>query len=113
MDAVAIIARVDEAWKYVTIASCDDPVAVEKLLKNNYANYDSVVELFNKGNITTLGSTVDETVFAGTSYLTIDAVLNQPDDFDVADYNYVLAMNRGGDRFWVMTRYGIDGFHNI
>lgn len=113
MDAVAIIARIDDQWKYVTIASSEDPVSVGEMLKLNYANHDLVAELIGQGNIISLGETVSESKFDGTAYKTIEAVFNQFDDFDVADYNYVLAMNREGDRFWAMTRYGIDGFHNI
>lgn len=113
MDAVSIIARVDNDWRYVTIATVEYPATVGIMLKENYLSLDKVVELFDQGNIVTLGATVAETVFAGTPSGTIAEVKNQSNDFDIADYNFIMAMDRVGNRSWVMTRFGIDGYYNI
>lgn len=114
MDAVAIISRVNDEWRYVVIPTVSDPMAIGQILKENYNTLDKVVELLDRGDIMTLKPTIAETSFAGSAYKIIEAVHNQPDDFDIADYNYLLAMDRAGNRFWVMTRMGIDdGFQNI
>lgn len=113
MDAVAIISRVGNEWRYVVISTVTDPEQVGQILKEHYTTLDKVVKLLDKGNIITLKPTIAGTSFSGSLYKTIEAVHNQPDDFDVANYNYVFAMDREGNRFWVMTRMGIDGFHNI
>ena len=113
MDAVSIIVRVGDNWRYVTISEAEYPATIGILLKQNYTDFDKIVELLDHGNITTLAETIPDTVFTGTPSLTIAAVHNDDTDFDVADYNFISSMDRAGNRSWVMTRHGIPGFYNI
>lgn len=108
MSSISIAKSEDDGkFTMITIEEAQkDQVA--QILSENYTEKGLVDSLFNGGNIVSLASTVEDTVFSGEPAVLFESVDSRESEITMSDYNFLFTKG-----VWLIREFGKDFYLKI
>lgn len=107
MTTIAIAANINGGYKLITMAD-GDPETIGPILKEHYNTNETVNALLDKGNIISLGNTVEESVFTGEPVTTYESIDGRESEITIKDKNFLFINNS-----WLVRNFGEEGYSDV